>query len=290
MPFWPNGALDRRGAARSYAVTTRIACSGARTSGLTALGRWWDLARENPGSSGEASGKVRWQGSHHSELATVVVPVGSDAPVIGSGLRVGLQHGEAKGKVRESPIGDRRCTWASSSKQRQQQWWQLQNQRRWHVSNGWFRWDAKRGSSVEVVRGLVGEEMARAGKGATAGTRTLLKWARLREPLGRGGLGVSCGGGEGGLVWSGAEGDRQLRASGRGGNDRATRGQGREAADVQPVASVPGGSEVWFKIKVQTNSNSFKLWLLRKKGPYLAWKFWNKIWLWKFWRKEQLSP
>jgi hypothetical protein len=68
----------------------------------------------------EASGKVRRQGSHHSELATVVVPVGGGAPVIGSGLRVGLQHGEAKGKVRDNPIGDRRCTGASSSKQRQQ--------------------------------------------------------------------------------------------------------------------------------------------------------------------------
>jgi hypothetical protein len=57
-------------------------------------------------------------------------------------------------------------------------------------------------------------------------------------------LGCRVEEGKGGLVWSGAEGDRQLRASGRGGNDRATRGQGREAADVQPVASVPGGSEI----------------------------------------------
>jgi hypothetical protein len=46
---------------------------------------------------------------------------GSGGTPMGSGrLRVGLQHEEVKGKVRDNPIGDRRCTGASSSKQRQQ--------------------------------------------------------------------------------------------------------------------------------------------------------------------------
>jgi hypothetical protein len=37
------------------------------------------------------------------------------------------------------------------------------------------------------------------------------------------------------------------------------------------------------------DSNHSKLWPTQK-GPFLAQKIWNKIWLWTFWIKEQLSP
>jgi hypothetical protein len=76
---------------------------------------------------------------------------------------VGLQHGEAKGNVRDSSIRDGRRTGASSPKRRQ---WRLQNLRSRRVSGGRIRRDVE-GGSVEVMHGLVGEEMVRGGKGAT---------------------------------------------------------------------------------------------------------------------------
>jgi hypothetical protein len=59
------------GAARSCVVNMCSTCGGTLAGGPTALSQRQDFASENPGSSGEASGKVRQRGSHHSKLAVM---------------------------------------------------------------------------------------------------------------------------------------------------------------------------------------------------------------------------
>jgi hypothetical protein len=111
MLFWPNGVLRWRGAACSRAVTTRSARWRAR--------RWPDDARPTKRSCRREPRELRGGigqgeevgfspqraggGEAEERSAAAVVPVDSGAPVIGGDLRVGLLHGEAKGKVRGQP-------------------------------------------------------------------------------------------------------------------------------------------------------------------------------------------